>query len=360
MRLFIPLRWFFCSLTLLSSPAFAVTLTPATQSKLGIQSQHPLPLQRVTQAYPAQIILPQQSQQNISLSHIVTLLDWQVEPYQYIVQGQPLARLFSSSLLESSHAWLIDRNKEKLINQQLIRERSLFEQGLIPKKRLDIAQSETDQAQLTTQMAAQQCLHLGLTNQDLVAMMKHGMPTGEFTLLAKVSGRILKLETTQGHSINPGEPLLSYQSGDTRWLEFALPATEALTLSAGDTFSIKDSDYHAVLVGQQPERNTAQKVMFLAKIDKAPMLMPGQWVSLQLNSIGLKNFEVPRQAVIHINNKASLFVLKENEINTIEIEVLGSTRTGWQVRAPNLSTQDAIIVQGTAAVKALLEGEAHE
>lgn len=350
----------FCASLMQLSFAAPVTIDNLTQSKLGIQSQIPLPLPVASQQYPAQVILPQQSQQNISLSHTVTLINWRIEPYQTIQTGQPLAQLFSSSLLEASHTWLIARNKEQLVNQQLKRERTLFDQGLIPQKRLDIAQSEADQAQLTSRMAAQQCLHLGLSDNDLQKMMKQGTPTGEFTLLAKTSGRVLKLEATQGHSISPGEPVLSYQSGDTRWLEFALPAADALSLSAGDSFTIKDTPYRATLVGQQPERNTAQKVMFLAKIEQAADLMPGQWVSLQLNRPSDYSFEVPRQAVVHLNNQASLFVLHGETIETMPIELIGSTRSGWQVRAPNLKRTDKIVVQGTAAVKAMFEGSANE
>jgi hypothetical protein len=38
------------------------------------------------------------------------------------------------------------------------------------------------------------------------------------------------------------------------------------------------------------------------------------------------------------------------------IELIGSTRSGWQVRSPNLKRTDKIVVQGTAAVKAMFEG----
>lgn len=359
MKTFILLSVLLFNLSMAAS-ANALTLDRATQEKLGIQSQIPLPLPIASQQYPAQVVLPQQSQQNISLSHTVTLLNWRIEPYQAIQSGQALAQLFSSTLLEASHTWLIARNREQLVDQQLKREASLFEQGLIPKKRFDVAQSEAQQAQLTTRMAAQQCLHLGLTEKELKNMIAQGTPIGEFTLLAKVSGRVLKLEATQGHSISPGEPLLSYQSGDTRWLEFALPASEALKISAGDKLTIKDSAYSATLVGQQPERNTAQKVMFLAKVEQATDLMPGQWVSLQLNSPSLKTFEIPRQALIHINHQACLFVVHHDQIDTIPVELLGSTRSGWQVRASTLNESDQVIVQGTAAVKALLDGEARE
>jgi biotin carboxyl carrier protein len=345
-----------------ASAGYAVTLDAATQNKLGIQAQHPMSLPVASQQYPAQVILPPQNQQSVSLSHSVTLLNWLIEPYQQIKSGQPLAHLFSSSLLEASYNWLIAHNKEQLMNQQFKREQSLFEQGLIPKKRLDIARSEAEQAQLTTRMSAQQCLYLGMSQAELVRMGQQSTPTGEFTLVAKVTGRVVKLEARQGHSINPGEPLLSYQSGDDRWIEFALPASDALQLSSGDSLTLKDTPYHATLVGQQPERNTAQKVMFLAKIDSAPNLMPGQWVSLQLNSPSLQTFEVPRQAVVHIANQASLFVLRDQSISTINVELLGSTRNGWQIRAPELTPDELIVVQGTAAVKALLEtdGVTHE
>jgi hypothetical protein len=53
-------------------------------------------------------------------------------------------------------------------------------------------------------------------------------------------------------------------------------------------------------------------------------------------------------------------VLKGNEIDKIAVELLGSTRSGWQVRAEKLSDSDKIIVQGGVAVKALLDGSSHE
>lgn len=349
-----------CAFLAYDSLSFALTIDIATQSKLGIRSQVPQPLPAASQYMPAQVFVPQQNQQQVSLSHAVTLLAWRVEPYQMIQTDQPLAQLFSNTLLEASHAWLIARNKEQLIGQQFKREKSLFEQGLTPKKRLDMAQSEHEQAQFTTHMAAQQCLHLGLSEKALLEMAKQGAATGEFTLLAKDSGRIVKLHATQGRSITSGEALLSYQSGDARWLEFSLSALDAHKLSAGDTFSIQDSTYTATLIGQQPERNTSQKVMFLAKINHAPDLMPGQWVSLQLNQVVGKTFEVPRQAITHLDNKPYLFVLNGNEIHKIAVEVLGSTRSGWQVRSDVLADTDKIIVQGGAAVKALFDGSSHE
>ncbi|MCI4412035.1 MAG: efflux RND transporter periplasmic adaptor subunit [Thiotrichales bacterium] len=350
-------RLFWLVLCFSSVPVYAVTLNNETIANLGIHTQAPLSMPGQAQVLPAQVIVPQQSQQNISLSHSVTLVAWLIDPYQRIEAQQPLAKLFSSTLLDAAHSLLIARNQAKLAQQQWQREQTLYQQGLVPKKRLDMAQTERDNAEVTAKMAAQQCLHLGMSEAQIQQMEKTGIPTGEFLLRAKVKGRVVKLDAIQGHSITPGEPLLSYQSGDERWLSFSLTPQEVQPFSTGETFHIVDTTYEAELVGQQPERNTAQKVVFLAKVRNAPELMPGQWVKLSLNHVQASVYEVPRSALIHINNQPTLFVIENNQVVSLPVVVLGATRGGWQVSSRLLNVDSAVVVQGGAAIKAMLESE---
>lgn len=351
-------RLFFGVFCLTALPAYAaVTISDEMMANLGIHTQAPLMMPGQEQVLPAQVVVPQQSQQSVSLSHAVTLVEWLVNPYQQIEADQPLAKLFSSTLLDAAHALLIARNQARLGQQQWQREQILYQQGLVPKKRLDMAQTERDNAEVTAKMAAQQCLHLGMSNAQIQQMEKTGIPTGEFLLRAKVKGRVVKLDAIQGHSITPGEPVLSYQSGDERWLSFSLNPQDVQPFLTGETFHIVDTPFDAELVGQQPERNTAQKVVFLAKVRNAPDLMPGQWVKLRLNHVQAAVYEVPRSALIHINSQSNVFVLENNRVSPLPVVVLGSTRNGWQVSSAALNPSSAIVVQGGAAIKAILETE---
>ena len=349
------------ALPTLGEPATNVALSTEQIRGFGIETAVADPVdQAISKSFPAKVAVP-----NARLRVIGSPLEGVVEALlvaegEAVVEGQPLARIRSSQLLELQAAYLEALTRRQLSAETVRRDRKLRAEGIIAERRL--LESESNHRELVNAEARdRQTLRLaGMSEQAIAELASDQQLSAVLDVKAPLSGVVLEQLATAGQRLAAADPL--YRIGDlsTLWVEVHVPLESLGDLSPGALVELPEQRISAevITVGRMVH-GTDQGVLVRAAVsDGAERLRPGQFVEARLHQgIGHGAMRVPAVAVVRSADQDYVFVSQPQGFAAVPARILAREGDMAVIQA-DLPAGAAIVVRGTAALKAAWAGGA--
>ena len=328
---------------------------------LGIQTE---PLQSQTGSvkvsFPAQVVVPPHREQVVSAPLAGLVVQLFVQQNQVVKQGTPLLRLVSPELGQLQLQLLQAATRAALARQTAQRERALFDEGIIPQRRVQETQAALQESNAALSQAKVALRLAGMPAADINRIAASGKPQDSITLTAAQAGIITEIAVRAGQRVDAATALLHVAQTDSLWLDIQIPVSEGTNWQAGTMVKVRGRDVTARILSTSPTvSSSSQTVVLRAAIEgKSGLVRPGEFVTVELPVAATHgSWDVPLPAVVHDGNQAYVFVRTPDGFEARPVKVTASA--GQQVRVQGqLKTGEQIAVSGVVALKgAWLDGK---
>ena len=321
---------------------------------LGIQT---VPLQRqadsVRASFPAQVVVPPHAEQVVSSPVAGLVSQMLVRQNQMVRKGAPLARIVSPELGQLQLQLLQASARATLARQAAQREQQLFDEGIIPQRRVQEAQAGLKEGEAALKQAKAALRLSGMPAATIDQVAASGNPQDSLTLVATQAGIVTEVAVKTGQRVDSATPLLHVTQTDTLWLDIQVPVTENARWQPGTRLKVQGRDITArILSTNATVAQGSQTVVLRAAIEgKAGLVRPGEFLTVELPVTATADgWDLPLSAVAHDGKQAYLFVRTPDGFEARPVKVAASA--GQRVRVQgSIKAGDQIAVSGVVALK---------
>ena len=254
----------------LSTWAFALmcVLAPTTQAAdrparfavpnsqiqaLGIQTA-PLQSQAglVTASFPARVVVPANAEQVVSSPVAGLVAQLLVQQNQVVRSGAPLIRIVSPELGQLQLQLLQATARATLARQAAQREQALFDEGIIPQRRVQESQAALNEGEATLHQTKAALRLSGMSAATIERIAASGKPQDSITLAAAQGGIVTEMTVKLGQRVDAATALLHIVQTDSLWLEIQLPVSEIANRPAGTKVEVPGRDITARVSSAKP------------------------------------------------------------------------------------------------------------
>ncbi|MFH1870774.1 MAG: efflux RND transporter periplasmic adaptor subunit [Pseudomonadota bacterium] len=315
----------------------------------------------VTTSFPAQVVIPPQAEQVISSPVAGLVVQLLVQQNQVVRSGASLVRIASPELGQLQLQLLHATARATLARQAARRELALFDEGIIPQRRVQEAQAALNESEATLNQARAALRLSGMPPATIERIGASGEPQDSITLAATQAGIVTGIAVKPGQRVEAATALLHIAQTDSLWLDIQVPVSEGANWPAGTKVKIQDRNVTArILSASQTVSSSSQTVVLRAAVEgKAGQVRPGEFVTVELPVLanpaatGLAktgSWDVPLSAVAHDGDQAYLFVRTADGFEARPVKVVVSV--GQRVRVQGaVKAGDQIAVGGVVALK---------
>ncbi len=358
--------WALAAAGMLTAPVSAAGLpasfdVPDEQiAALGIRTA---PLQRGTDAvraaFPAQVTAPPGAEQIVSSAVPGLVSQILVQQYQEVQPGTPLLRIASPELGQLQLQLLQSSARATLTHQTAQRERRLFDEGIIPRSRVEEAQTALKEADAALAQARAALRLSGMSTKAVDDVVRTGNLQDSVTLDAAQAGIVTDIAAKPGQRVEAATALMNLVQTGALWLDIQIPSAESRNWPAGTPVTVVDRGVSAKILSASPTiSSTSQTVVLRAEVHSGSRLRLGELVTVQLPVDGNgSSWDVPLSAVAYDNQQPYVFVRNDSGFDARAVSVIAST--GQWVRVDGaLAEGEQIAVSGVVALKGAWLGAA--
>ncbi|MBI5436972.1 MAG: efflux RND transporter periplasmic adaptor subunit [Nitrosomonadales bacterium] len=359
-----------CTIAMLcafSSPAHAADrpakfVVPNVQIQaLGITT---VPLQSqadsVRASFPAQVVVPPNAEQVISSPVAGMVSQLLVQQNQVVRSGAPLVRIASPEFGQLQLQLLQASSRITLARQAAQREQLLFDEGIIPQRRVQEAQAGLKEDEAALKQAEAALRLSGMSPATIAEIAASGNPQESLTLVSTQAGVVTGIAVKIGQRVDSASPLLHVAQTDTLWLEIQVPVADSASWQPGTRLKVQGRDIAARILSASPGVLAgSQTVVLRAVIEgKAGLVRPGEFLAVELPvKAAADGWDLPLSAVAHDGNQAYVFVRTADGFEARPVTVAASA--GQRVRVEgSIKAGEQVAVSGVVALKgAWLDGK---
>ena len=328
---------------------------------LGIQVA---PLQSQAESaratFPAQVVIPPKAEQVVSSPVAGLVSQILVQQNQAIRSGTPLVRIASPEFGQLQLQLLQANPRAILARHAAQREQALFDEGIIPQRRVQEAQAGLREAGAALNQAKAALRLSGMSDAIIENIAVSGKPQDSLTLVARQAGIVTEIAVKSGQRVDAATALVHVAQIDSLWLDIQLPALESARWPVGTRVKVQGRDVGArILSASSTVASGSQTVLLRAAIEgKAGQLRSGEFVTVELPVAVTKgSWDVPLSAVAHDGNQAYVFARVPGGFEARPVSVVVSVGQLVRVQGP-LTAGEQIAVAGVVALKgAWLDGK---
>lgn len=357
----IPLSaWAVATLCILASTAQAADQSvrfavPNSQIQaLGIQT---VPLQSqagaVKASFPAQVVVPPTAEQVVSSPVAGLVAQLLVQQNQVVRSGTPLVRIASPELGQLQLQLLQASARATLARQAARREQALFDEGIIPQRRVQEAQAGLKEAEAALNQAKAALRLSGMPAATIARIAASGKPQDSIMLAATQAGIVTEIAVKPGQRVEAATALLHVAQIDSLWLDIQLPVSESANWQAGTKVKVQGRDVTARILSTSPTVSSgSQTVVLRAAVEgKTGQVRPGEFVTVDLPLAATQgSWDVPLSAVAHDGKQAYVFVRTSGGFEARPVKVTASAGQRVRVQGP-VKAGEQIAVSGVVALK---------
>ena len=321
---------------------------------LGIQTA---PLQSQTDSviasFPAQVIVPPKAEQVVSSPVAGLVAQLLVQQNQLVRSGAPLVRIVSPELGQLQLQLLQATVRATLARQAAQREQALFDEGIIPQRRVQEAQATLKEGEAALNQARAALRLSGMPAATIERIAASGKPQDSITLTATQAGIVTEIAVKSGQRVEAATALLHVAQTSTLWLDIQLPVSESANWPAGTKVKVAGRDIAARILSASPTvSSSSQTVVLRAAVEgKTGRIRPGEFVTVELPVAATQDgWDVPLSAVAHDGNQAYLFVRTSDGFEARPVKVAASAGQRVRVQGP-LKAGERIAVSGVVVLK---------
>jgi cobalt-zinc-cadmium efflux system membrane fusion protein len=307
----------------------------------------------VKASFPAQVIVPPKAEQVISSPVSGLVAQLLVQQNQVVRPGAPLARIVSPELGQLQLQLLQATARATLARQAAQREQALFDEGIIPQRRVQEAQAGLMEGEAMLNQSKAALRLSGMSATTIAQIAASGKLQDGITLVATQAGIVTEIAVKPGQRVEAATALVRVAQTDSLWLDIQLPVSENANWPVGTKLKIQGRDVTArTLSTSSTVSSSSQTLMLRAAVEgRAGQLRPGEFVTVELPVAATQgSWDLPLSAVLHEGKQAYVFVRTANGFEARPVQLTAST--GQRVRAQGmLMASDQIAISGVVALK---------
>jgi cobalt-zinc-cadmium efflux system membrane fusion protein len=350
----------------LISPVYAVESSnqfnvPTQQLKaLGIQTvtlgstTGTAPNTRVQKSYPAQVVAPPNAEQVISSPVAGLVQQVYVQPNQFVKAGASLLMVASPELGQLQLQLLQANTQKNLAQQTAQRERQLFSEGIIPKRRVQEADAQLQQANASLQYAKSTLQLSGMSTRGISSLVSTGKLQSGITITAAKSGVVSEITAKQGQRIESATALMQVVQTDNLALDIQIPINESSSWTKGTSALLfKGKMVRGRILSTNPNASsTSQTITVKAALEgKTEQIRFGEFLSVSLPVPSVSGgWDLPLSALAYKNSQAYVFVRTNKGFEARPVSVIASAAQRVQVKG-KLQAGDQIAITSVVALK---------
>lgn len=324
-------------------------------SNLGIVLGKATPVnESMSSRFPAKVVIPNASQRVISAPQDGVIEVMYVAEGDHVKAKQPLAAINSPQLLKMQSDYLQSLTRLQQYNKDMLRDKSLFKDGIIAERRFLQSQSQYQQQQTEVAMYRKALELAGMDAETLQTLTQSRTLNSHLTIVADSSGVVMQQFATAGQRVSAADPLYRIAKLSPLWLEIHVPLHIAKQLKINDKLSTCDQDLsgHVIALGRKVHE-ADQGVLVRGEIDKdTEQLTPGEFVEACFVKAANGNlFDIPRTALFRNKGDTAVFVRTPQGFDYRKVKIFNDNGTSVVITG-DLTAEDQLVVSGTAALKA--------
>jgi cobalt-zinc-cadmium efflux system membrane fusion protein len=316
---------------------------------IALQSQ----ADSVMASLPAQVVVPPKAEQVVSSPVAGLVLQLLVQQNQVVRSGAPLLRIASPELGQLQLQLLQATARATLARQAARREQALFDEGIIPQRRVQEAQAGLMEGEAMLNQAKAALRLSGIPAATIERIAASGKLLDSITLAATQAGIVTEIAVKPGQRVEAATALLHVAQTDALWLDIQLPVSEVANWPSGTKLKVQGRDVTArILSAGSSVAASTQTVMLRAAIEgKSAQVRPGEFVTVELPMAAKQgSWDVPLSAVIHDGNQAYLFIRSADGFEARPVQI--AARAGQRVRVQGpVKAGEQVAVSGVVALK---------
>jgi cobalt-zinc-cadmium efflux system membrane fusion protein len=308
-------------------------VAPLTEAQIlaaGIETQPVEPEAGVGEiVVPGVVAVPPQQLRIVAAPAAGLVETLLVAPDEDVKEGDPIATLKSSDLVESQRAFLHALSEANLAAEKLRRDEQLFKERIIAERRLIVTRAEAAQARATLDERAQILSLTGMTDGDIAELKKDRKLASSLLVRAPIGGTILQRHGTTGERVQASAPLVTIARLDPIWVNLQVPLSRAVALDSVEKVHVPSAGLEGRLirVGHTVDSAT-QSVTAVAEFrpGRSP-LRPGQAVQaiLRVKGGGASQWRVPADAVVSHRNYSWVFLRVPEGFRAVPVTLVSET-----------------------------------
>lgn len=338
------------TLAVAAAPAADFVVAPVQLQALGVGLQKLVaPSSATGGSAPAKVTLPAELDVLVSAPVDGVVTQVFVNPQDAVKPGQALLRLVSPALGEMQLRLMEAGTRLQLARQTLDRDRRLFDEGILPERRVQEAQAAHRSAEAATRQA-EAALHLaGMSDEALQRVAAGGRLQDGLTVFARSAGWVTALEVRPGQRVHEADALLRLANPREVWLEVQLPV--GASVAPGQAITVAGRDVSAVAQSLGPLVSEAQTQTLRARVTRgATSLRPGEVVQVNVPRAGGAGWVLPQAAVVHHEGQPHVFVRTARGFAAVPVQVNGGAAGAVQVSG-QLQAGQEVAVRAVVALK---------
>lgn len=328
---------------------------PETQIKaMGIKTTSlQSSAEAVRASFPAQVTVPPNAEQVISSPVAGLITQILVQQNEQVKPGAPLLRIASPELGSLQLQLLQANARATLLRQTAQREKALFDEGIIPERRVQEAQAALSEGEATLKQAKAALRLSGMPVAIINQVASSGNPQDGLTLVAEKAGVVTEIEAKSGQRVEAATALMHIAQTEKLWLDIQIPVSDGSHWLPGTAVRVQGRNIAGrVLSSSAMVATGSQTVVLRAELDgQSGAVRPGEFLTVDLpvkSSAG--GWDLPLTAVAYDGSAAVVFVRTQDGFEARPVKV--SASAGQMVRVQGaLSAGDEVAVSSVVALK---------
>lgn len=339
-----------------------LSVEPVQIERLGVELVQAELVREIPRGYvPAMVTVPPQAESVVSAPVAGIIEEVRAARGDAVTAYQVLARINSPELLAGQQRLLDAWQNRKVAEASYAREKSLFQEGVIAKRRWLDTQKIRQQASTAFIQAREELVLSGMARAAIDRLLATGRLDGRLDLVSPAAGIVTSREVMAGQWVERLTPLFRITSIAELWLEMAVPVARAGHLRPGAPVRTEPQGAtgEVTLIGGTVDPAT-QTILVRAKLTEAKGLRPGRKVTVALVELASNPLlKIPRSALVDHQGSQFVFVRIPQGFQATPVEVAAMTEDNAFL-AKGIEPAAQVVSQGVAALKAAWLGTGEE
>ena len=350
-------------LLFLSINSFADDIIPLSAKQitaLGI-STVPLPnkQQGEISGLPALVVIPSNQLYVISAPLAAMIEETLVGVGDTVKKGQVIARLQSPALAEVQRGLLQASVQNQLARANLLRDESLYKEGIISESRYRNTQGLALETQAALAERHQMLRASGMSDSAIAQLQSGNSLNSLLILTSPADGVVLEKSASSGQRLDAAAPLFKIANPASLALEIQAPLAVTRDLKIGAAISLPTQAASGKLTAiGRSLTGTNQTILLRGVIlQGAENLRPGQYVEAAISTVvnSGAQWEIPNSAISRIEGRSVIFAKTPQGFRALSIRILNEGAQNSLVSGP-LKGDEIIAVHGVSSLKSSLTG----
>lgn len=308
----------------------------------------------LTNKLPAKVTIPNKSQRVISVPQDGVIEIMLVAEGDVVKADQALAQLNSPQIVAGQNDYLQSLSRLSQSQQEMQRDKSLFEEGIIAERRYGQSLSRYQQDKSDVAMYKKRLEMAGMTLDAIKTLDKTHTLNSRLILTTPADGVVMKQFATAGERLTAADPLYQLAELSTLWLEIHVPLELAKQIEINDRLTVCDKSVEGQVIAIGREVHAAdQGVLVRAEINqKTEQLTPGEFIEVCfIQPAENGQFEVPRSAVFRNEGLSAVFVKTDDGFIYKNVDIVKDSGQTLVITG-DLALNQKVVISGTATLKA--------